>query len=110
MMDPIAVLQSRIEQLEAKLGLASSVQGDGQQGDTVSSNLLNASQAINNVTAGHEKLPEAMHRASELNNYTDPNLLENVSNSNSYPFKISAAICIELHWKCLGFQLLISDS
>lgn len=78
-MDPISVLQNRIEQLEAKLGLAASMPVEGQQGDTVTTNLLNTSQAINNATAGHEKLTEAMQRATELNNYTDPNLLENVS-------------------------------
>ncbi|KAL0895449.1 hypothetical protein ABMA27_011570 [Loxostege sticticalis] len=102
MMDPIAVLQSRIEQLEAKLGLASSVQGDGQQGDTVSSNLLNASQAINNVTAGHEKLPEAMHRASELNNYTDPNLLENIQQNEMHMREVVAAEpVIKHHCQCM---------
>lgn len=78
-MDPISILQSRIEQLEAKLGLAANSPIDGQQGDTATANLLNTAQAINNATAGHEKLNEAMHLATELNNYTDPNFVENVS-------------------------------
>lgn len=78
-MDPISILQSRIEQLEAKLGLAANAPIDGQQGDTATANLLNTAQAINNATVGHEKLSEAMHMASELNNYTDPNFIENVS-------------------------------
>lgn len=77
-MDPIAVLQNRIEQLEAKLGLNASTP-EGQQGDSATANLLNCAQAINNATAGHEKLSEARNMASELNNYTDPNLAENVS-------------------------------
>lgn len=77
-MDPISILQSRIEQLEAKLGVAANAPIDGQQGDTATANLLNTAQAINNATAGHEKLSEAMPVASELNNYTDPNLVENV--------------------------------
>lgn len=80
-MDPIAVLQNRIEQLEAKLGLASNslLEGQHQQGDTVTANLLNTAQAINNATAGHDKLSEAKNMANELNNYTDPNFVENVS-------------------------------
>lgn len=80
-MDPIAVLQNRIEQLEAKLGLASNVPENVHlhHGDSATANLLHASQGITNAIAGHEKLPEAMPLASELNNYTDPNLAENVS-------------------------------
>ena len=38
-------------------------------------------QAINNATAGQEKLSDARNMANELNNYTDPNLVENVSKS-----------------------------
>lgn len=84
-MDAIAVLQNRIEQLEAKLGLApnSLLDGQHQQGDTVTANLLNTAQAINSATAGHEKLSEAQNMASELNNYTDPNFAENVSSLNN---------------------------
>lgn len=80
-MDPIAVLQNRIEQLEAKLGLTPNAPENIHQhhGDSATANLLHAAQGITNATAGHEKLPEAMHLASELNNYTDPNLAENVS-------------------------------
>lgn len=80
-MDPIAVLQNRIEQLEAKLGFVSNAPVDVPQhhGDSVTANLVQASQGFINATAGHEKLPEAMHMASELNNYTDPHLAENVS-------------------------------
>lgn len=73
-MDPLAVLQNRIQQLEAKLGFAA----EYQQGDSATANLLNTAQAINNATAGHEKLNQAMAVASELNNYTDPNYIENV--------------------------------
>lgn len=76
-MDPLAVLQSRIEQLEAKLGVAAG-HIDGQQGDSATMNLLNTAQTINNATAGHEKLTVAMHMANELNNYTDPNFVEKV--------------------------------
>lgn len=78
-MDPIAILQNRIEQLEAKLGINANSFLEGQQGDSATANLLNAAQAINNATAGQEKLSEARNMASELNNYTDPNLVENVS-------------------------------
>lgn len=77
-MDPLSVLQSRIEQLEAKLGVAANSPIDGQQGDTATMNLLNTAQAINNATSGHEKLTEAMQVANELNNYTDPNFVEKV--------------------------------
>ncbi|XP_063372432.1 uncharacterized protein LOC134660583 isoform X2 [Cydia amplana] len=75
-MDPITVLQSRIEQLEAKLGLAVSSTPDGQQGDSATSHLLNAAQTMNSATVGHEKLTEAVNMANELNNYTDPNFVE----------------------------------
>lgn len=87
-MDPIAVLQNRIEQLEAKLGLAPNIPENVNQhhGDSATANLLHAAQGITNATAGHEKLPEAMHLASELNNYTDPNLAENVSLCSVYTF------------------------
>ncbi|RVE40419.1 hypothetical protein evm_014931 [Chilo suppressalis] len=101
-MDPIAILQSRIEQLEAKLGLAADASVDNQQGDTVTANLLNTSQAISNATAGYEKLPEAMHRASELNNYTDPNLLENIQQNDLHMREVVAAEpIIKHHCHCM---------
>lgn len=78
-MDPIAVLQNRIEQLEAKLGVVTNIAADGQRGDSVTENLLSTASAINNATESHEKLKEAMQRASELNNYTDPNFVDKVS-------------------------------
>lgn len=78
-MDPLAILQSRIEQLEAKLGVAANSPIDGQQGDSATMNLMNTAQTISNATAGHEKLSEAMQMANELNNYTDPNFVEKVS-------------------------------
>lgn len=90
-MDPLAVLQNRIEQLEAKLGLAANTPVDGQQGDSITTNLLNTAQAINNATAGHEKLNEAMQMATELNNYTDPNYVENVCH------------CIQIFFACYRF-------
>lgn len=85
-MDPIAVLQSRIEQLEAKLGINACNIIEGQQGDSATANLLNTAQAINNATAEHEKLKEARNMANELNNYTDPNLAENVSDNYNILF------------------------
>ncbi|KAM3960142.1 uncharacterized protein ACR2FA_005770 [Aphomia sociella] len=94
-MDPITVLQSRIEQLEAKLGLAANI--DGQQGDSATANLLNVAQAINNATAGHEKLSEAMQMATELNNYTDPNLIENMQQNTMHMQEVSAAEPIIRH-------------
>ncbi|XP_068628944.1 uncharacterized protein DCTN3-p24 [Battus philenor] len=81
-MDPIAILQNRIEQLEAKLGLALNNPADGQKDDSATINLLNAAQSINNATAGHEKLSDSMQRATELNNYTDPNFVENMQQNN----------------------------
>ncbi|CAH2262272.1 uncharacterized protein LOC120637837 [Pararge aegeria] len=100
-MDPIAVLQNRIEQLEAKLGMNASTL-DGQQGDSATINLLNAAQAINNATAGHEKLSEARDMASELNNYTDPNLLENMHQNNMHMHEVVAAEpLIQHHCHCM---------
>ncbi|XP_059049372.1 uncharacterized protein LOC131844485 [Achroia grisella] len=96
-MDPIAVLQNRIEQLEAKLGLAPNMPLESQQGDSATINLLNAAQAINNATAGHEKLSEAMQIATELNNYTDPNLIENIQQQNIQMQEVSAAEPILRH-------------
>ncbi|XP_023934432.1 uncharacterized protein LOC112043318 [Bicyclus anynana] len=100
-MDPIAVLQNRIEQLEAKLGInASSL--DGQQGDSATANLLNVAQAINSATAGHEKLSEAKDMASELNNYTDPNLVENMQQNNMHMHEVVAAEpLIQHHCHCM---------
>lgn len=82
-MDPIAVLHNRIQMLEAKLGLSEQQANmppveQSQQGDSVTANLVNASAAMNNATAGHEKLAEAMHQATELNNYADPNFVDTV--------------------------------
>ncbi|XP_053601790.1 uncharacterized protein LOC128670275 [Plodia interpunctella] len=100
-MDPIAILQNRIEQLEAKLGLAN-VPLDGQQGDSATSNLLNTSQAINNATLGHEKLSESMQMASELNNYTDPNLVENIQQNNMHMQEVAAAEpVLRHHCQCM---------
>ncbi|XP_031769847.2 uncharacterized protein LOC116413642 [Galleria mellonella] len=96
-MDPIAILQSRIEQLEAKLGLTPNADLDGQQGDSATTNLLNAAQAINSATAGHEKLTEAMQIATELNNYTDPNFVENIQQNNIHMQEVSAAEPILRH-------------
>ncbi|XP_072935647.1 uncharacterized protein DCTN3-p24 [Epargyreus clarus] len=100
-MDPIAVLQNRIEQLEAKLGLApNSI--DGQQGDSATTNLVNAAQAISNATAGHEKLSEAMQMATELNNYTDPNFVENMQQNNMHLREVVAAEpVIQHHCHCM---------
>ncbi|CAG9782767.1 unnamed protein product [Diatraea saccharalis] len=101
-MDTIAVLQSRIEQLEAKLGLTSTTPVDNQQGDTITANLLNTSQSINNAVAGYEKLPEAMQRATELNNYTDPNLLENIQQNDMRMREVVAAEpIIKHHCHCM---------
>ncbi|KAL4705656.1 hypothetical protein ACJJTC_011218 [Scirpophaga incertulas] len=103
-MDPLAVLQSRIEQLEAKLGMMANFQEDGQDqsGDTVTTNLLKTSQAINNATAGYEKLPEAMQRATELNNYTDPNLVENIQQNDVHLQEVVAAEpVIKHHCHCM---------
>ncbi|XP_060810436.1 uncharacterized protein LOC106139552 [Amyelois transitella] len=100
-MDPIAILQSRIEQLEAKLGLAN-VPVEGQQGDSATTNLLNTAQAINNATLGHEKLNESMQMATELNNYTDPNLLENIQQNNMHMQEVAAAEpVIRHHCQCM---------
>ncbi|XP_045761797.1 uncharacterized protein LOC123865025 [Maniola jurtina] len=100
-MDPIAVLQNRIELLEAKLGLNASTL-DGQQGDSATANLLNAAQTINNATAGHEKLSEARNMASELNNYTDPNLVENMQQNNMHMHEVAAAEpLIQHHCHCM---------
>ncbi|XP_061721804.1 uncharacterized protein LOC133528423 isoform X2 [Cydia pomonella] len=90
-MDPITVLQSRIEQLEAKLGLAVSSTPDGQQGDSATSHLLNAAQTVNNATMGHEKLSEAVDMANELNNYTDPNFVEMSEQTNKHKQVVAAA-------------------
>ncbi|XP_063634278.1 uncharacterized protein LOC134804895 [Cydia splendana] len=90
-MDPITVLQSRIEQLEAKLGLAVSSTPDGQQGDSATSHLLNAAQTMNNATVGHEKLSEAVNMANELNNYTDPNFVEMSEQSDKHKQVVGAA-------------------
>ncbi|CAH2099585.1 unnamed protein product [Euphydryas editha] len=101
-MDPIAVLQSRIEQLEAKLGINNNILVDGQQGDSATTNLLNAAQAMNNATAGHEKLSEAKNIASELNNYTDPNLVENMQQNNMHMHEVVAAEpIIQHHCQCM---------
>ncbi|XP_041973872.1 uncharacterized protein LOC121729421 [Aricia agestis] len=102
-MDPIAVLQNRIEQLEAKLGLGSHAQGlDGQHGDSIATNLLNAAQAINNATAGHEKLSAIKSIANELNNYTDPNLVENLQrNNNNMNEVVAAEPMIQHHCHCM---------
>ncbi|KAJ0181370.1 hypothetical protein K1T71_003455 [Dendrolimus kikuchii] len=94
-MDPIAVLQSRIEQLEAKLGFANTM--EGQQGDSATTNLLNTAQAINNATAGQEKLNEAMQMATELNNYTDPNFVENMQQNDMHMHELAAAEPILKH-------------
>ncbi|CAK1548660.1 unnamed protein product [Leptosia nina] len=103
-MDPIAVLQNRIEQLEAKLGLASNslIEGQHQQGDTVTANLLNTAQAINNAAAGHEKLLQARNMANELNNYTDPNFVENMQQNNINLHEVAAAEpVIKHHCHCM---------
>ncbi|XP_028039937.1 uncharacterized protein LOC114250316 [Bombyx mandarina] len=101
-MDPIAVLQSRIEQLEAKLGLSPEISMDGQQGDSVTANLLSTAQAINNATAGHEKLHEAMQMASELNNYSDPNFVENLQKNDLHKQEVLAAEpVIRHHCRCM---------
>ncbi|XP_061725863.1 uncharacterized protein LOC133531573 [Cydia pomonella] len=98
-MDPITVLQSRIEQLEAKLGLAVSPTPDGQQGDSATSHLLNTAQTINNATLGHEKLSEAVNMAHELNNYTNPNFVEISEQSNKHKQVVTAAEPV-LHYHC----------
>ncbi|CAG5036368.1 unnamed protein product [Parnassius apollo] len=101
-MDPIAILQNRIEQLEAKLGLALNNPADGQQEDSATANLLNAAQSINNATAGHEKLSESMQRATELNNYTDPNFVENMQQNNMNIQEVLAAEpIIKHHCQCM---------
>ncbi|XP_075981541.1 dynactin 3, p24 subunit [Anticarsia gemmatalis] len=101
-MDPIAVLQNRIEQLEAKLGLAANTPIDGQQGDSATQNLLNTAQAISNATAGNEKLSEAMQIASELNNYTDPNFVENMQQNQMHMHEVAAAEpVIKHHCHCM---------
>ncbi|XP_011549047.3 uncharacterized protein LOC105381098 [Plutella xylostella] len=103
-MDPIAVLQNRIEQLEAKLGVAPvNTPGEAPQGDTATANLLSTAQAMTNATAGHEKLSEAMNMASELNNYTDPNLMENIQQNNMHRQEVEAAeAMIKNHCQCLN--------
>ncbi|XP_026484654.2 uncharacterized protein LOC113392437 [Vanessa tameamea] len=101
-MDPIAVLQSRIEQLEAKLGINNNILVEGQQGDSATTNLLNAAQAMNNATAGHEKLSETRNVASELNNYTDPNLIENMQQNDMHMHEVlSAEPVIQHHCHCM---------
>ncbi|XP_026324137.1 uncharacterized protein LOC113233286 [Hyposmocoma kahamanoa] len=103
-MDPIAVLQNRIEQLEAKLGLAPNAPENIHQhhGDSATTNLLHAAQGITNATVGHEKLPEAMHLASELNNYTDPNLAENLQQNEMHAQEVAAAEnVIRHHCHCM---------
>lgn len=101
-MDPIAILQNRIEQLEAKLGINIGSPVDGQQGDSATMNLLNAAQAINNATAGQENLSDARNMASELNNYTDPNLAENMQQNNMHMHEVVAAEpVIQHHCHCM---------
>ncbi|XP_032510987.2 uncharacterized protein LOC116765577 [Danaus plexippus] len=101
-MDPIAVLQSRIEQLEAKLGINACNIIEGQQGDSATANLLNTAQAINNATAEHGKLKEARNMANELNNYTDPNLAENLQQNNMHMHEVVAAEpVIQHHCHCM---------
>ncbi|KPJ17758.1 hypothetical protein RR48_06564 [Papilio machaon] len=101
-MDPIAILQNRIEQLEAKLGFALNNPADGQQEDSATANLLNTAQSINNATAGHEKLSEGMQRATELNNYTDPNFVENMQQNNLKMQEVAAAeSVIKHHCHCM---------
>ncbi|KOB71052.1 Uncharacterized protein OBRU01_14872 [Operophtera brumata] len=93
-MDPLSILQNRIEQLEAKLGVSNS-RSDGQQGDSATTSLLNTAQAINNATAGHEKLTEAMQMANELNNYTDPNFVEKLQETDMHMREVAAAEPVE---------------
>ncbi|VVC90717.1 unnamed protein product [Leptidea sinapis] len=101
-MDPIAILQNRIEQLEAKLGLASDIVNEGQQGDSATANLMNAAQSINNAIAGHERLSKIHDMANELNNYTDPNLIENMQQNNMKMQEIAAAEpIIKHHCHCM---------
>lgn len=87
-MDPIAILQNRIEQLEAKLGVAGSQQGGDsrvQGGDSIAANLMNAHAAMASGAAGHEKVTAAMAQATELNNYTSPDVMQHVSWTGSHP-------------------------
>ncbi|XP_049887895.1 uncharacterized protein LOC126382160 [Pectinophora gossypiella] len=110
-MDAITILQNRIEQLEAKLGLAAGgassplvdpMTQHHQQGDSVTTNLLNTAQAMNNATAGLEKLPQAMNMASELNNYTDPNFVENMQQNEMHMQEVAAAEpAIRHHCHCM---------
>lgn len=101
-MDPIAILQNRIEQLEAKLGFATNALNERQQGDSATSNLLNTAQAINNATMGHEKLSEAMPIANELNNYSDPNYVESSEQNNKHMLEVAAAEpMIRNHCHCM---------
>ncbi|KAG6448023.1 uncharacterized protein LOC115442107 [Manduca sexta] len=101
-MDPIAILQSRIEQLEAKLGFSTNSTVDGQQGDSATVNLLNTAQTISNATAGHEKLNEAMQMATELNNYADPNFIENMQQNDINKREVVAAEpVIRHHCQCM---------
>ncbi|CAB3245332.1 unnamed protein product [Arctia plantaginis] len=102
MADPIAVLQSRIEQLEAKLGLAANSPIDGQQGDSATANLLNTAQGMNNAIAGHEKLAGAMQMATELNNYTDPNYIQNLQDNQMRMQEVAAAEpTLQHHCQCM---------
>ena len=101
-MDPIAILQSRIEQLEAKLGLNPSSPEDGQQGDSATTNLISTAQAITNATAGHKILHDAMQMATELNNYNDPNFVENLQQNDMHQREVAAAEpLIRHHCQCM---------
>ncbi|GBP66842.1 hypothetical protein EVAR_98794_1 [Eumeta japonica] len=102
-MDPITVLERRIEQLEAKFGiLPLSPSDNGQQGDSAVTNLLNSANSIKNITAGLEKGKEAMERASELNNYMDPNLIEKVQQNELKVREVVAAEpIIRTHCQCM---------
>ncbi|KAJ2943917.1 hypothetical protein O0L34_g8237 [Tuta absoluta] len=105
-MDPIAVLQNRIEQLEAKLGLAAGMAPqplvDPVHGDSITANLLNTQQAMSNAVAGLEKLPQAMNMASELNNYTDPNLPQNIQEHQMRMEEVAGAeSALQHHCHCM---------
>ncbi|XP_077293814.1 dynactin 3, p24 subunit [Arctopsyche grandis] len=99
-MDPITVLESRLEQLEFKLGYPS----DESPEKPVIEQLSAVDSVLNSVIAGKEKIAEVNKRIEDLNSYLDPQFVTQV-NENKLKHNYVYTNEPEIRFHCKNMEL-----
>lgn len=74
-MDPISILENRLDQLEYKLGYPPEEIVD----KPVIEQLSSVESVLNGITTGKEKIAEMNKRIQDLNSYLDPQFVNEVT-------------------------------